>query len=308
MKYLIALLFGFLTVTILPATTFAGEQEEEEDIVLATPEEMAAFEQNLKGGKDSASLKLANEYVKRKNFVLAEKWFRYALFKDIGRGALELYRLHKDGHIILPNSQTMKELGINMVTTEANNGNGSSSLFLGEAYLQGAFLETDYEAAYKWFLKAEQQGKPMGSYYLGMSYVNGLNHLTSHRKALRHFKRASDGGVAEGSRQVGIAYHTGLGVAKNVDKARDYYLTGSEQGSALAMRDLANLYKIEYKNTKEYVSWMKRAAGLGDLDAYYFLGKHYEKKSPKKSTQYYEAAAKGSHHLARIKVDKSYTK
>ncbi len=297
MKYLLIICCIF--VLAIPA-------QAEDIIIFATPEEMAELQVKIQNGKDSAALKLANEYVKREQYAKAEKWYRYALLKDIGRAAIELYALHKDGAITLDDPTLMRDLGVGMLENEAANGDGSSALYLGVMYLQGDYIDTDYAQANSWFLAAEQQSKPMASYHLGMGYINGLHKLHSPRKAIHHFKKASAGGHGDASHHVALAYHTGIGAAQNKEQAFAYYKKGAQQGSAKAMRDLAHFYKTEYNDTANYENWMKRAAALADLDAHYFLGQLYESSNPAASVKHYKAAASQKHHLSRLKVDKSY--
>lgn len=257
---------------------------------------METLEQEAQGGSVGSAITLANRYADSGKYPQAEKWFRYALYKGDGRGALGLYTLSKDGHLELEDPEAIKKYGLNLIEVDANNGNGGSAMTMAMMYLYGQGVEKDYQLAHDWLVIAEEAGKLRASYELGVLYSNGLFLPVSPRKALHYFKKAAAGGIAPATRQVAIAYHTGIGTVKDLNQAVKCYERSANQGEVLAMRDLGNIYRIEKPNSGLSNSWFRKAADLGNPDAQYELG----------GSQWLEKAMQQKHHLARVKADPSY--
>lgn len=272
----------------------------------AQPVDVSTLEKEAQAGDSGAALSLADEYSRLKNFPAAEKWYRFALYKGDGQGALGLYDLHRSGSIVLEDAEKIKRYGLGLIEADAEKGNGGSAMKMAFMYLQGDFFPKDYDKAKKWFLMAEADGKPAASYQLGLLHTNGLYHDISPRRAFRYFEAAAAAGIAPATRQVAIAYHTGIGAAKNLDRAITCYTRSAEQGDMLAMRDLGNIYRRDRPDAALSKSWFEKAATLGDADSHYALGLLYQGADPGKSKAHFEEAVKLKHHLARIKYDPSY--
>lgn len=271
-----------------------------------TPADIVDLEQKANGGAPDAAIKLADEYALREDYKNAEKWYRFALYKGDGRGAFGLYDLADAKHADISDADNIRQYGFNLLEEDAKKGNGGSAMALGEFYLQGQYVKTDYDKARAWFVVAEKAGKSMASYQLGILYSNGLHYDSMPSVALHHFENAAAGGVGAATRQVAIAYHTGIGVSKNIDDAIICYTRSAEQGDTLAMRDLGNLYRFDRPDAGLAESWLTKAANLGDSDAHYILGDMLRSSRPEESRQHFIAAAKKKHHLSRVEVDPDY--
>ncbi|MCK5285081.1 MAG: sel1 repeat family protein [Alphaproteobacteria bacterium] len=257
-------------------------------------------------GSGSSAISLADEYIILKDYKQAEHWYRFALYKLEGKAALSLYKLHKEGHIMLKDPEEIKKYGFDLMIQNAENGHGSDALSLGHFYMYGKYTKKDYDLAHRWFLAAEKAGKPMASYQLGISYINGLYQNISYRTAIRYFEKASNAGIFRATRQIAIAYHTGIGKSKNIDKAIEYYTKAAEQGDIFAMRDLGNIYGRERPDRALQKSWLEKSAAHNNADANYYLGVFYKKINPVKSKKHFKSASDMKHHLARIEIDETY--
>lgn len=268
--------------------------------------DVATLEKEAQAGVVGAAVSLADEYARQKNFAGAEKWYRFALYKGDGQGALGLYDLHRAGSIALDDAENIRQYGLNLIAEDAAKGNGGSAMTMAFLYLNGQFFPKDYDKAKDWFTVAEAANKPAASYQLGLLHSNGLYHDISPRRAFRYFEAAAAAGIAPATRQVAIAYHTGIGTTKNLDRAIVCYTRSAEQGDMLAMRDLGNIYRKDRPNAALSESWFKKAAALGDPDSHYALGMLYQGSSPSESKRHLDEAVKLKHHLARVKADPSY--
>lgn len=294
---------AFLNLLLLALFTLHISSAQAEDVSSVYLERLEIEAQD---GSGFSAYELAKAYEKLEDYAKAEQWYRFAFYKNNGRAALNLYFLYKKGFIKLEGAETVKNFGIDMITAEASQGDGSAALYLAVVYMRGELTEKNYDQSYEWFLKAHEDGKPMASYHLGMIYLNGLFKNTSHRKALRYFEKASIGGVERATRQLALSYHTGILHDQNLGKAITLYERAAAQGSVLAMRDLANIYRDERPNTRKYLFWLNKAAKFEDPDAHYYLGVYYKGRDKKKSDQHFKKAASLEHHLARKESDKSY--
>lgn len=241
----------------------------------------------------SAAISVARLYTEQKKFADAEKWYRYALYKEDGRGALGLFELYQMKGIALDDPDRIKQYGLNLIKEDALKGNGGSAITLATLYLQGQYVGTDYNKAREWFLVAEKAGKPAASYQLGLLSINGLMDSIQPRVAFHYFEKASAAGIAAATRQVAIAFYTGIGTIKNKEAALTCFQRSAAQGDVLAMRDVGNIYLVDKKDKGAADSWFRKAAALGDPDSHYRIGN-------------YAAAAKMKHHLSRVIADPGY--
>lgn len=311
MKSLARLNLTLAALTVLGVTpAFAGPDEACPDVpgqqkpvaVIDLP----AVEKEANAGSAEAAITAAKEYAVQKNYSAAEKFYRLALYKNDGRGALGLFELAQGGHIKLDDAEATRQYGMNLIEADAKKGNGGSAVSLGMFYLYGEGVEKDYDLAKTWFELAEAGGKPVGSYMLGLLYTNGLHYDAMPRVAFNYFAKGAAGGIAASTRQVAVAYHTGIGAEKNLEYAITCYTRSAAQGDMLAMRDLGNIYKFERPNAGLSESWYKKAAALGDPDSHYMLAEMYKNSRPQEAKNHYAAAVKVKHHLSRIEADPTY--
>jgi len=227
---------------------------------------------DAKAGSIKAAVELGEAYEVKKNFSEAEKWYRFAFFKDDPMGALHLYDMNKNGYVVIQNAEKLKNIGLKLLKKSADKGDGGSALDLGHFYLFGKYLDGDYTLAHHYFMVAHRVGKPMASYRLGMSYLEGLYHNINANKAMYYLQTASDAGIGRASRQIAIAHHLGIGKPKNIDRAIEYYTKAASEGEGLAMRDLANIYNHEFNDPNLHEKWLLEAVKFDVSDAHYY---HY---------------------------------
>ena len=169
----------------------------------------------------------------------------------------------------------------------------------------------DKKQAFKWYLKAAENGLIDAYYYVGNAYKRGEGVQQDSQKALKWLELAAEYQMRDAARELAEIYQEGLGnVPQNLKKAQAFYLLAKESGenversvqqlqSRLAARDdfdallerakegnlevqkdLAMAYvrgdEIE-QNYEEAFKWYKAAAEQGDADAQNSLYNRYAK-------------------------------
>lgn len=80
---------------------------------------------------------------------------------------------------------------LSLIRSEAEQGNVKLQYQLGQMYLQGENVETDYEQAVSWFKKAAQQGDKNSQYQLGRIYEHGLGVKKDIKVAMNWYKKSA---------------------------------------------------------------------------------------------------------------------
>ena len=134
---------------------------------------------------------------------------------------------------------------------------------------------------YMWFLKAAEQGHPRAQQFSAL--------YPEEKKKYEEFQRdqeAADHGDPEAMYAMGLYYTTfNSPVYENEQKAFQWVEKAAEAGCAKALCALAEAYikgfgnitifHLEY-NPEKAVALFRKAADLGNIDAYYGLGRCYE--------------------------------
>lgn len=102
---------------------------------------------------------------------------------------------------------------------DANKGDVSSQLKLGELYEEGNGVKQDYLKAFEYYLEASKQGSNEATNYIGLFYQSGLGVEQNFKKAFEYFKMASDNGYKYANNNLGFLYLNGLGTERNFKEA-----------------------------------------------------------------------------------------
>ncbi len=217
---------------------------------------------------NSAAMTLAKFYEtgmdngKFLDYKKAEKWYRYALHFQDGRGAISLALLYKNGFIEGGEEKAlnMSALGISILLKEANQGDIDSAFHLGKIYRDGLLVKQN------------------------------------RMKALEWFEKSANGGYAPAMKEAAEILLNKSGI-KNRKKAGEYILNAAENGLVEAAVDLGRSlsnYKYNYALSDEVkIFWLENAAAIGDSDAIYILATYYFKqKKYAKALPFLEAALK----------------
>jgi len=195
---------------------------------------------------------------------------------------------------------------------------------LGYAYSVGEGLEKNENKAYKWTLKAAEEGDRYAMYNIGLAYLYGRGTEVNYMKAVRWFNAAYEKDVIGSATQLAFCYAKGFGVQKDLNKAIEYYkqdvgknyqeaysglgwayesnknytdalemykqVSGRHQGWAEAR--VGSMYQYGNgvnKNHFDAVTWYKKAAAHGSSFAMNKMGWFYEKGMGSTSRSYSNA-------------------
>ena len=117
---------------------------------------------------------------------------------------------------------------------KAQRGDRSAQMWLGAAYEQGWFGETNFHEALKWFRRGAAQGDPDAQVGLGQMYEDGEGVAQNYRVAAKWYRKAAEhvpdlGGAGQGRNHLGLLYLQGLGVPKDYVQAYMWFkLANSE--------------------------------------------------------------------------------
>ena len=140
---------------------------------------------------------------------------------------------------------------------EARRGDAAAQLALARRYFHGAGVETNRDAAVKWYLKAAGQGLPEARYELGLCFFRGERVPFGEAEALGHVRAAAEGDCAAAQEFLGSLHFHGRVVERDVALATGYWARAAANGDPLARRRLA-----EYR-----LGWLTPDGPEADSDA-----------------------------------------
>lgn len=141
-----------------------------------------------------------------------------------------------------------------------------------EMYKKGAGYRNmrHFRKAFKWFLKASEEGYPDAQLALGICYMKGEGTKANPEEATKWFRKSAEQGNDKAQLNLAECCLKGEGISKCPDEAVGWLLKSAEQGNKDAQFKLALCY-INGEGTEtdinEAKKWLKKAAEQGDTYA-----------------------------------------
>jgi TPR repeat protein len=159
---------------------------------------------------------------------------------------------------------------LQMLQTQAAQGNTEAQTTLGHLYNNGRGVPQDYTKARQWYEKAAALGDMKAQYHLGSLYENGRGVPQDYPKAHLWQEKAAVQGYVLAQYNLGMMYEDGRGVPQNYTKARQWYERAAAQGDAGAQFQLGVLYLggtgVPKDLGRTYMWWnLASAHSTGDL-------------------------------------------
>ncbi len=107
-------------------------------------------------------------------------------------------------------------------------------------------MQQDYFEAAKWFLRAAEQGHPIGENTIGYMYCRGEGVSRDYRQAAKWLQKAADQNHELAQSNLGFLYQNGLGVPLNYAEAYKWF-TLAANGRVSSRRALEALTQIMTK-------------------------------------------------------------
>lgn len=163
---------------------------------------------------------------------------------------------------------------IRLLTEAANQGYAAAEYELGRIYLYGRGINIDYAQALIWERKAAEKGDPRAQRDLAFMYERGFGVTADPAQAAEWNRKAAMQGNAEAQLHLAKGLDAGVGVSKDTEEARKWYSKAARQEQPAAQLELAR-QSAGQGNCPVAVHWYEEAAGHGQAQAMYELGKLY---------------------------------
>ncbi|KAH7036185.1 hypothetical protein BKA57DRAFT_475765 [Linnemannia elongata] len=164
---------------------------------------------------------------------------------------------------------------ITEIMMNARLGVTQAQVALGDLYRLGQGVNQSYQVAMDWYMKASEQGDPVGQRRVGALHDQGLGVRQDSKTALTWFLKAAEQDDAPSQRNIGVLYHSGRGVPKDYSQAMEWYSKAAEQGDAAAQYALGLMYQCGQgvsANISQALVWYLKAAEQGHGQAQCNLG------------------------------------
>ena len=194
---------------------------------------------------------------------------------------------------------------------------------IGKCHAYGHGTEQNYEESAKWFQQAVDENNPFAAYSLGGQYLRGQGVEQSDAEAYSLFYIAATHEKqpnAYAQYQLGKMYRDGIGTEVNLEESRLWYARAYTGFLAMeeTMADDCLYYRLGSMNMtgtgtevdlEKARYYFEKAAGLGNADALYGLGKLYLKPEfpdfdPAKAVEYLEESASKGNAYAKYQLGK----
>lgn len=166
---------------------------------------------------------------------------------------------------------------IRLITKAANQDYVPAEYELGRIYLYGRGVNIDYAQALLWESKAAEKGDPRAQRDLAFMYERGFGVAADAAQAAEWNRKAAAQGNAEAQLHLAKALDEGAGVNKDAQEARKWYGKAARQEQPAAQLELAR-QSAGQGNCPVAVHWYEEAAGHGEAQAMYELGRLYLSK------------------------------
>jgi hypothetical protein len=166
---------------------------------------------------------------------------------------------------------------IRWITKAANQDYVPAEYELGRIYLYGRGIPIDYAQALIWERKAAEKGDPRAQRDLAFMYERGFGVAADPAQAAEWNRKAAMQGNAEAQVHLAKGFDEGVGVSKDSEEARKWYAKAARQEQPTAQLELAR-ESAGQGNCPVAVHWYEEAAGYGQEQAMYELGRLYLSK------------------------------
>ena len=144
------------------------------------------------------------------------------------------------------------------IKAKAEANDADAQLALGWMYDNGESVPRDLEQAFRWWLKAAEQGQPAGQFNVGLSYRLGLGVTRDYSEAAKWFQKTVEPMDTFASYELGWMSAAGRGIPKNHDDAVKRWKESLFQGYAVAKREL-NFVEFSYSGTQVFLGRVEMA-------------------------------------------------
>jgi TPR repeat protein len=171
---------------------------------------------------------------------------------------------------------------------------------LGDTYLYGTGVTSDYAIALAWYTKAANRKSYYAMNQIGDIYYNGWGVTQSYAIAKDWYTKAADKENLLGYQNLGVLYFYGKGVTLNYTIALEWFLKAAEKNRVRSMEWVADTYRFGFKDYENAIKWYKKAmdndniASIAALGFMNFDGQGVRRDYGKAFEYFIKAAEKGN--------------
>jgi TPR repeat protein len=135
--------------------------------------------------------------------------------------------------------------------------------------------KSPFETAFRWYMKASEQGYARAQNALGSCYYWGKGIEQDYNNAIVYYRLAAEQNDPHACNNLGVCYEEGNGVPKDLGMAKLYYKKAAEMHHPSGITNLAYILLLE-NNIWEAFKNFHVGVSLGSAEAAYQLGTLYE--------------------------------
>lgn len=163
---------------------------------------------------------------------------------------------------------------LQVLHTQAAQGDATAQIRLGRMYRHGLGVPQDFQEAVRWYSKAADQGDAEAQFRLGMLYEFGRGVPRDFVQATKLYEKAAAQGNAKALNRIGRMYAHGEGVPRDTVQAAKWYEKAAAQGDTEGQLALGASYEYGFGVPQDYVRaymWFNLAAARLKDDAREFF-------------------------------------
>lgn len=161
------------------------------------------------------------------DFDEAMRWYKRAAFRGCPRAHWELAKIYRDGDIVTPDLNKYVE----HLSIAAELGNAEAQYNLAMELSSNLLLDRDYEDAFRWYVKAAENGHLYAKFAVGYCFYHGFGTPRSRHDAEVWFSSVSLMGDGDLFLRIGLNYEYGTnGIIHNEVEAGRWYKYGADIG------------------------------------------------------------------------------
>jgi TPR repeat protein len=205
------------------------------------------------------------------NMSTAMSWWQKSSDTGNGDAMWWIAWAYLNGYGVTANSYT----AFNWFKKGADAGDPESLRWMGYCYQNGIGTTENHYSAIDWYKKAMNAGNTDAINDLAYCYFSGIGVSEDKMKAVEYYQKGVDAGNANSMSDLGYCYSQGFGVYKDAAKAVKYYTQAANLGNGDAMNELGNCYLNGFgvsEDDKEAYNWFYKAVQVDNVKAYGNIG------------------------------------
>lgn len=169
------------------------------------------------------------------------------------------------------------QVDVTLLRQLAVEGNVKAQIGWARALVEGAGVEPDAEAGFRWFNIAARHGDAEASNMVGRCYELGVGVLPREDEAFHWYRRAAESGDDWGQFNLATLLAQGRGVMQDIPAAVSWLVKSARQGNAKAMNMLGRLREdgvMSAPRPRSARAWYRRAASRGCFRSQFHFARH----------------------------------